>query len=47
MEAEPNISILLATAAENWMWLIAAFVIGFVVGWMTYSATSRRGTARR
>jgi hypothetical protein len=47
MEAEPNISVLLATAAENWVWLMAAFVIGFIVGWMTYPARSRRGAARR
>lgn len=47
MEAAPQISVLFATAAQNWMWLLAALIIGLIVGWMSYRAGPPRNAARR
>ena len=47
MEAAPHISVLFATAAQNWMWLLAALIIGLIVGWMSYRAGPNRGAAGR
>jgi hypothetical protein len=47
MEAEPNISILFAMAAENWAWLAAAMIVGLIVGWMSYRRGPPGTAARR
>jgi hypothetical protein len=47
MEAAPHISVLFATAAQNWMWLLAALIVGLIVGWMSYRAGPNRGAAGR
>jgi hypothetical protein len=42
MEDAAHLSVLFATAAQNWMWLLAALIIGLIVGWMSYRAGPRR-----
>jgi uncharacterized membrane-anchored protein YhcB (DUF1043 family) len=47
MEAERDISVLLATPAEHWTWILVALIIGLIVGWVSHSFTSRRPGVRR
>ena len=47
METEPDMSVLFATAAENWMWLLAALIIGLIVGWVSYRSGPHRPAVRR
>ncbi len=32
----------LFVAGQNWIWLLAALVLGIIVGWMTCSREERR-----
>lgn len=46
MEAEGS-RLLFAAVAEDWGWMAAAFLIGLVVGWMSYRPKPTRRAARR
>jgi uncharacterized membrane-anchored protein YhcB (DUF1043 family) len=47
MEAESYIYHLFSELADNWISVMAAFIIGIVVGWLSCSASYRQLTRRK
>jgi hypothetical protein len=46
MEAEPYINHLLEVFAANWIWNVAALMVGLVVGWLSCPPESHRQVTR-
>jgi uncharacterized membrane-anchored protein YhcB (DUF1043 family) len=46
MEAESYIYHFFSALAENWIGVMAAFIVGIIVGWLSCSASYRQLTRR-
>jgi hypothetical protein len=46
MEAESYIYHLLSALADHWIGVMAAFIVGIIVGWLSCSASYRQLTRR-